>query len=64
MLNSIEFLSPHLLFLQIKKIGFVSEGTHAQVPGLLAADVNDQDQILLRVKVDDGFFIRVLGQIR
>ena len=50
------------MFLQIKKIGFASEGTHAKVPGLLAADVNDQDQILLRVKVEDGFFIRVLDR--
>ena len=50
------------MFLQVQKISFVSEGTHEQAPGLLAVDVNKQNHILLRVKMDDGFFIQVLDR--
>ena len=57
--DSISFITFNF-FLQIQKISFVSEGTCEPVPGLLAADVNKQKQILARIEVNDRFFIRVL----
>ena len=53
----------HLMFLQIRKIGIVSEGIRAQVPGLLAADVNKHKQIVARVTENDRYFILVLDRL-
>ena len=50
------------MFLQNKKISFASERTRAEVPGLQRADVNKENQILLRVKVNDESLTGVLDR--
>ena len=51
------------MFLQIQNISFVSERTCEEVPGLLVTDVNKQNQIVARVRVNDSYFLQVFNRL-